>query len=248
MFTCSQVSRPCHCMIVLVMMMSILWWMLASWWWGFWTFTRTGAKLSFQLIWGTKQLLRPQVDIHHHVESSQMHTLYFSPGWWLVLSPDTGTGTCTFFWCCYWYFLLVLVRRVGGWSKHRCRVLTDHGLQSASWTKISSQQAGQRGGRHCGHHGGQSVGHVARTKKTPENSADKIIGHCGIVTKVQGWSLWTLSYFWTKVVMLQKDPKSSFNSTDICKFGSPKICKKNINYYVLFWFATYHGKTCNWPG
>ena len=148
----------------------------------------------------------------------------------------------------YWYFLLVLVGRVGGWSKHRCRVLTDHGLQSASWTKISSQQAGQRGGRHCGHHGGQSVGHVARTKKTPENSADKIIGHCGIVTKVQGWSLWTLSYFWTKVVMLQKDPKSSFNSTDICKFGSPKICKKNINYYVLFWFATYHGKTCNWPG
>ena len=58
-------------------------------------------------------------------------------------------------------------------------MLTDHGLQSARWTKISSQQVGQRGGGHCGHHGGQSVGHVARTKKTPENSADKIIGHCG---------------------------------------------------------------------
>ena len=119
MFTCSfQVSRQCHCIIVLVMMMPMLWRMLASWWWGFWTFTRTGAKLSFQLIWGTKQLLRPQVDIHPPPRGILIFICYFfllAGGW-------------------YWYFLLVLESRGG-----------EANTDAVCWQIMgSSQQAGQR--------------------------------------------------------------------------------------------------------
>ena len=97
-----------------VMMMTILWWMLAL---------RRGAN--FYKNWSKVEFptnLRnkaapPPPGGHpsiHHVESSSKTAFFF------LLSPG---------WCAHWY------GESRGWSKYRCRVLTNHGHESVGLTK-----------------------------------------------------------------------------------------------------------------